>query len=135
MARIAWIDDDPDTVIGFVEVLLYGGHDVDTYATCAEALRESAELSAADVLIVDWVIQPAQTLDDGSLVGSGLDLLSLLRQTGVSTPAIVMSAAGLDFALMEEGQDRSLGVVKWLDKFIPIRDVEEEILTALDHLD
>src|SRR5262245_30863059 len=81
--RILVVDDEPGMRAGLAEVLRRGGFEVELAAT-AEDARARLESSAVDLLVTD-VRLPGR---------SGMDLLRDLRDAGIETPTIVITAHG-----------------------------------------
>ncbi len=80
--HILVIEDDVNAAETLVQSLQSAGHDVD-HAADAERGQELALNRAYDVLVVDWLMPG--TMD-------GLTMISHLREAGVNTPALVLSA-------------------------------------------
>jgi two-component system response regulator FlrC len=81
--QIVVVDDEPGMRAGLAEVLRRGGFAVTVAASAEEAL-DRMRRAAADLLVTDLRL-PGR---------SGLELLRALRDDGIETPAIVMTAYG-----------------------------------------
>jgi two-component system, response regulator FlrC len=81
--RILVVDDEPGMRAGLVEVLRRDGHRVEAVGTAEDALAR-LEADGAELLVTD-VRLPGR---------SGTDLLRELRERGLDTPAIVITAHG-----------------------------------------
>ena len=95
------VEDDEGLRVALLRMLRAKGFQARAY-DCGEALLEDTRSAEADCLVVD-VHLPAM---------SGLDLVERLRQRGLKTPAVAISAhdeAGVREAARRKGIDRFLG--------------------------
>jgi len=95
------VEDDEGLRVALLRMLRASGFRVRAH-DCGEALLEDARSDEADCLVVD-VHLPAM---------SGLDLVARLRQRGLKTPVVAISAhdeAGVREAARRKGIDRFLG--------------------------
>jgi len=95
------VEDDEGLRMALLRMLRASGFRARAY-DCGEALLEDARSEEADCLVVD-VHLPAM---------SGLDLVARLRQRGLKTPVVAISAhdeAGVREAARRKGIDRFLG--------------------------
>jgi FixJ family two-component response regulator len=95
------VEDDEGLRLALLRMLRASGFRARAHA-CGEALLEDARSGEADCLVVD-VHLPGM---------SGLDLVERLRQRGLKTPAVAISAhdeAGVREAARRKGIDRFLG--------------------------
>lgn len=95
------VEDDESLRVALLRMLRASGFRARAH-DCGEALLEDARSDEADCLVVD-VHLPAM---------SGLDLVERLRQRGLKTPAVAISAhdeAGVREAARRKGVDRFLG--------------------------
>jgi two-component system OmpR family response regulator len=81
--RLLLLEDDPLLGEGLRDYLTAEGHAVDWCARLSDAASLHSE--AYDALLVDWQLPD----------GSGLDWIRALRQRGVATPVLVMTARDL----------------------------------------
>lgn len=83
MPHVLIIDDDPDTLEVWAEVLSYAGHRVTAAASAREGLaahrRDPADVIVADVLMPDM---------------DGLELIGKVRELSPGTPVIAVSGGG-----------------------------------------
>jgi FixJ family two-component response regulator len=114
--RICIVDDDEEVRAStrlLLESMDYSVEDFDA----AEGLLRSIQNGAADCLILDYHLPGL----------SGLDLLELLRERGVETPAIIMTAnqhvaaraarAGAVVVLNKPVEAENLS--QWLERILP----------------
>lgn len=80
MATILCIDDDADVLRGVAEILRRAGHEALTADGVVAALQV-LDRARVDLIITDWAM-PGLT---------GIDLLELLQQEGVTIPVIVLT--------------------------------------------
>ena len=77
------VEDEPGLVMTLTDRLSAEGYDVDS-ATDARTALESASTGAFDVILLD-VMLPG---------GNGFDVCRTLRQKGVQTPVLMLTARG-----------------------------------------
>ena len=81
MPRVLLVEDEPGLVMTLTDRLAAEGYDVDS-ATDARTALESASTGAFDVILLD-VMLPG---------GNGFDVCRTLRQKGVQTPVLMLTA-------------------------------------------
>ena len=83
MSRLLLVDDEPGLVMTLTDRLIAEGHDVET-ATDAPSGLELASTGSFDAILLD-VMLPG---------GNGMDICRTLRQRGVQTPILMLTAKG-----------------------------------------
>ncbi len=116
--RILVVDDEPGMRAGLAEVLRRGGFEVELAAT-AEHARVRLESGAADLLVTDLRL-PGR---------SGMDLLRDLRDAGIDTPTVVITAHG---TIEDAVAAMKLGALDFLAKPFSPADLLHLATSALD---
>jgi len=80
-ATVLLIDDEPDILTSLEDTLTHEGYAVTTAASGEEGLQKAAQL-APDLIVLD-VMMPGM---------NGYEVLAALRQRGVQTPVILLTA-------------------------------------------
>jgi PAS domain S-box-containing protein len=111
--RILLVEDHADTARMMSRLLAAGGHEVEIAGTVAAAL-DMAGSGSFDLLLSDLGLPDA----------SGHDLLRMLRQRGVSLPAIALSGYGLEEDLRRSD---AAGFAAHLTKPINLQRLHETI--------
>lgn len=95
---IVWIEDDTDIIDPVVRPLERAGHRFLRLHSAQEALDALEEIRHADLILLDIIFPPANTLPhsfdqaEGFSHYTGLHLLRELRQAhGVTTPVVVLT--------------------------------------------
>ena len=101
---VTLVEDDDGLRVALGRVLRASGFETRAYGS-AEALLQDLHAPAADCLVVDLEL-PAM---------SGLDLVARLRQGGVQTPAVAISAR--DEASVHEAVRRQGISASWASRF------------------
>lgn len=116
---IVWIEDDVDIIAALVRPLERAGYTFLEYRTANEALNAIDQLRAADLILLDMILQPGT---NNHTFGRypGLDILRALRDVHhIKTPVIALTVVTRDEVLE---QLRELGVADIIRK--PIRPTE-----------
>jgi DNA-binding NtrC family response regulator len=100
--RILVVDDEPGMRAGLAEVLRRGGFAVELAGTAEEALVR-LQADAVDLLVTDLRLPGA----------SGVELLKDLRQSGLETPTVVITAHG---TIEDAVAAMKLGAIDFLTK-------------------
>ena len=114
--RVLHLDDDPNTFTAIEGALTGQGWDVEHTATigaCMQAIRTQA----FDAMIID------RTLPEGD----GLDMLRQMRNEGIATPAIIVSALG-------DVDNRVLGLTSGADDYLSKPFSTPELVARLSNL-
>jgi two-component system OmpR family response regulator len=114
--RVLIIEDDAETAAFLVKALKEAGH-VSDYVSDGESGLVTAESGSHDVLIVDRMLPK---LD-------GLSVISTLRENGVQTPALILSALG-------EVDDRVKGLRAGGDDYLTKPYSFSELLARIEAL-
>ena len=114
--HILVIEDDVEVGEQLSETLTDSGHDVKLVADGEHGLRIATE-SSFDVLVVDRMLP----------VMDGLTMLRELRERGISTPALILSALG-------QVDDRVLGLRAGGDDYLPKPYATSELIARLEVL-
>ena len=83
MLNILYVEDDPRLAENVVRLMQTEGHSITSTASGAEGLRRAA-VEAFDVIILDRMLPDL----------SGLEIVARLRDAGVATPVLMLSALG-----------------------------------------
>ena len=83
MSRLLLVEDEPGLVMTLTDRLIAEGHDVET-ATDAPSGLELASTGSFDAILLD-VMLPG---------GNGMDICRTLRQRGLQTPILMLTAKG-----------------------------------------
>ncbi len=108
MLRIVIIDDDFASEAA-ADVLRYAGYQVTRYSTAEQALANRDSIAAANLVVLDIIMQRPQNMPEAQAHGghrTGRVLLSDLRATNPQLPVLVFSATQ-DQALIRELQGLS----------------------------
>jgi two-component system response regulator ChvI len=81
---VLFVEDDPDYREAFADGLSDHGFSVRSFPDGAALLTSLNAAAAADVIVLDWVLPKV----------SGIDLLSQLRQRGVTLPVVFLTVYG-----------------------------------------
>ena len=114
--RILLVEDHGDTARIMRRLLMCDGHEVQTAADVATALRISSE-GGFDLLLSDL----------GLPDGSGLELMRTLRQQGLTLPGIAVSGYGQE---QDVAQSRAAGFAAHLTKPVDLVQLEDAIAAA-----
>ncbi|MBV8185737.1 MAG: response regulator transcription factor [Alphaproteobacteria bacterium] len=79
-----FVEDDQDYREAFADALSNYGFSVVSFPDGAALLTSPNEVAAGDVIVLDWLLPDM----------SGIDLLSQLRQRGVTQPVVFLAAGG-----------------------------------------
>lgn len=114
--RVLIVEDDAEAAAFLVKALKEAGHVADHVAD-GEAGLEAAETGAHDILIVDRMLPKRD----------GLSLISSLRNSGLQTPALILSALG-------EVDDRVKGLRAGGDDYLTKPYSFSELLARIEAL-
>lgn len=114
--RILVVEDDREVANNIAKMLREGGHVVDTANDGEDGLTMARD-GAFDVLIVDRMMPRRD----------GLSMISILREEGDKTPALVLSALG-------EVDDRVAGLTAGGDDYLVKPYAPSELIARVDAL-
>jgi CheY-like chemotaxis protein len=117
MKKILVVDDDKNIRIIFTKFLKQLGHDVETASTGGQALELILE-KQYDLIILDIKMPDMH----------GLEVLNLLRDSGISTPVIMCTAFE---GMKDDFVVKSSSVVDYLVKPVDLRVLGETVKKAL----
>ena len=116
LGRVLVVEDDLETAADVIDCLKNGGYDVDLASDAAEGLR----LGCANEYLV-------MTIDRLLPGADGLEIIKSLRDVGIATPALVISALG-------EISDRVRGLRAGGDDYLVKPFAFAELLARVDAL-
>jgi two-component system, OmpR family, alkaline phosphatase synthesis response regulator PhoP len=116
MRRILLVEDEPGLVMTLTDRLTAEGYDVDS-ATDAPAALEEASTGRFDAIVLD-VMLPG---------GNGFDVCRAVRQRGVQTPILMLTARG-------QVNDRVVGLKLGADDYLAKPFEMAELLARLEAL-
>jgi two-component system alkaline phosphatase synthesis response regulator PhoP len=116
MRRILLVEDEPGLVMTLTDRLTAEGYDVDS-ATDAPAALEEASTGRFDAIVLD-VMLPG---------GNGFDVCRAVRQRGVQTPILMLTARG-------QVNDRGVGLKLGADDYLAKPFEMAELLARLEAL-
>lgn len=111
--RILFADDDRELGLAVSTLLQREGYHVDTVQNGLDAI-DQAEEEPYDCLILDWMMPEA----------SGITVLQTLRQEGIATPCLMLTARA-------EVEDRVKGLDAGADDYLPKPFNTAELLARL----
>ena len=108
--RIVYVEDNPANLALVRRVARLGRHEVDGYAAGEDALDALVE-DTPDLILIDIQLSGVMT---------GLDLISALRERGVSVPMVAVTAYAM---LGDRERCLAAGFADYLAKPLPVSDL------------
>jgi CheY-like chemotaxis protein len=128
MARLAWIEDDIDTLLD-LRRFLESRHEVHAFRTYEAALAGIDELRQCDLIILDIILPSGD--ESNRKKNLGLQLVRYLRQqAGVASPILVYSVVANEPNVLRDSVLSELNLDR-LDKFSRLATVEDTIQRLL----
>ncbi|MDY6820218.1 MAG: response regulator [Deferribacterota bacterium] len=111
------VDDEEHTRLGYAEVLRLDGYDVDVAEDGDVGFRK-ALANEYDVIVTDLRMPKSD----------GISFVQRLREKGINTPVIVITAFG---SYKTYKSSKNLGVIEYLNKPIRAKDLKSAIEKVL----
>lgn len=117
MARILIIEDEPDMRLGLEKNLTYEGYDVETVAD-GESGLDRLKTESYNLILLDVMLPGID----------GFDLCKQLREEGINTPIIYLTARGQE---MDKVIGLELGAEDYITKPFSLRELSARIKVVL----